>query len=127
VGWDAARVLGLFTPLLLAVGSESVREMTKSQFVEAGVALALLLIIPGDTLSGIFFTRPPERRSLDVSLHACFSFGLPFASAAGESAAPCACFGIRVRRNIYGDGLRPLDAERFAASAVNSFPCVMPG
>jgi len=99
---DAAGAL-IFTPFFLLWGANRSVKWTKSQFVEAGVALALLLITAG-TLFGIFFHA---RMSGDPWTFLCTPFLVWIAFRFGQresSAALCVLSAFAVVGTIYGRG-----------------------
>jgi len=99
---DAAGAL-IFTPFFLLWGANRSVKWTKSQFVEAGVALALLLITAG-TLFGIFFHT---RMSGDPWTFLCTPFLVWIAFRFGQresSAALCVLSAFAVVGTIYGRG-----------------------
>lgn len=99
---DAAGAL-IFTPFFLLWGANRSVKWTKSQFVEAGVALALLLITAG-TLFGIFFHA---RMSGDPWTFLCTPFLVWIAFRFGQresSAALCVLSAFAVVGTVYGRG-----------------------
>jgi diguanylate cyclase (GGDEF)-like protein len=99
---DAAGAL-IFTPFFLLWGANRSVKWTKSQFVEGGVALALLLITAG-TLFGIFFHA---RMSGDPWTFLCTPFLVWIAFRFGQresSAALCVLSAFAVVGTVYGRG-----------------------
>lgn len=99
---DAAGAL-IFTPFFLLWGANRSVKWTKSQFVEGGVALALLLITAG-TLFGIFFHA---RMSGDPWTFLCTPFLVWIAFRFGQresSAALCLLSAFAVVGTVYGRG-----------------------
>jgi diguanylate cyclase (GGDEF)-like protein len=99
---DAAGAL-TFTPFFLLWAANPHVKWTKRQFVEAGVALALLLITAG-TIFGIFFHA---RMSGDPWTFLCTPFLVWIAFRFGQresSAALCVLSAIAVVGTVYGRG-----------------------
>ena len=99
---DAAGAL-IFTPFFLLWGANQSVKWTKSQFVEGGVALALLVITAG-TLFGIFFHA---RMSGDPWTFLCTPFLVWIAFRFGQresSAALCVLSAFAVVGTVYGRG-----------------------
>jgi diguanylate cyclase (GGDEF)-like protein len=99
---DAAGAL-IFTPFFLLWGANRSVKWTKSQFVEGGAALALLLITAG-TLFGIFFHA---RMSGDPWTFLCTPFLVWIAFRFGQresSAALCVLSAFAVVGTVYGRG-----------------------
>jgi diguanylate cyclase (GGDEF)-like protein len=99
---DAAGAL-IFTPFFLLWVANPHVKWTKRQFVEAGVALALLLITAG-TIFGIFFHA---RMSGDPWTFLCTPFLVWIAFRFGQresSAALCVLSAIAVVGTVYGRG-----------------------
>jgi diguanylate cyclase (GGDEF)-like protein len=99
---DAAGAL-IFTPFFLLWGANPSVKWTKRQFVEGGVALALLLTTAG-TVFGVFFHA---RMSGDPWTFLCTPFLVWIAFRYGQresSAALCALSAIAVVGTLYGRG-----------------------
>jgi diguanylate cyclase (GGDEF)-like protein len=99
---DAAGAL-IFTPFFLLWGANPFVKWTKRQFVEGGVALALLLTTAG-TVFGVFFHA---RMSGDPWTFLCTPFLVWIAFRYGQresSAALCAFSAIAVVGTLYGRG-----------------------